>query len=394
MSALTAVRSRRTPFMCSNRAKKADALEVDIFYDDTWSIAATWVIGGLTLEVEDLRPRLDEGTTMLGRTGLGLLVGAILVTPSVASAAPALVFEPYSGTVVYAEDADAQWFPASLTKLMTAYVTFQALKAGTVTSNTKVTCSRTAMLQAPSKLGLPVGGSITLDIALKVLIVKSANDVAVMVAEAVAGSQDAFIARMNEAAQQLGMTRTHFANVNGLPDERQVTTARDLAKLARAIIVEFPEHADLFSSTQVQVGKKTMRTHNSLLVSFPGADGMKTGFICESGFNIVASATRDGRKLVAVVLGEPSVASRNDRATELLENGFQRYFWKSLFGSSLDGLAIQASLSDGPTHLRDSVCGVARAKSKTKRAATSKLHGPDSPGDGAPANAISASEAN
>src|SRR5678816_361291 len=149
---------------------------------------------------------------------------------------------------------------------------------------------------------------------------------------------------MNEAAQHLGMTRTHFANVNGLPDERQVTTARDLAKLARAIIVEFPEHADLFSSIQVQVGKKTMRTHNSLLVSFPGADGMKTGFICDSGFNVVASATRNGRRLVAVVLGEPSVATRTDRTANLLESGFRRYFWKSVFGRTVDGLAMQASL--------------------------------------------------
>jgi D-alanyl-D-alanine carboxypeptidase len=326
---------------------------------------------------------------MVIRAGLGLLVGVILVATSVASAAPALVFEPYNGTVLYAEDPDAQWFPASLTKLMTAYVTFQALKAGTVTRDTKVICSQTATRQAPSKLGLPVGGSITLDIALKVLIVKSANDVAVMIAEAVAGNQAAFIARMNEAAQHLGMTRTHFTNVNGLPDERQVTTARDLAKLARAIIVEFPEHADLFSSIQVQVGKKTMRTHNSLLVSLPGADGMKTGFICESGFNVVASATRDGRKLVAVVLGEPSVASRNDRATDLLENGFRRYFWKSLFGTSLDGLAIQASLSNRPAHLRDSVCGVTRVKSKVRRSVTSDAQGSD-----APASAVSASEAN
>jgi D-alanyl-D-alanine carboxypeptidase len=331
---------------------------------------------------------------MLRRAGLGLLVGAILVVPSVASAAPALVFEPYNGTVLYAEDPDAQWFPASLTKLMTAYVTFQALKAGTVTPDTKITCSQTAARQAPSKLGLPIGGSITLDVALKVLIVKSANDVAVMIAEAVAGSQDAFIARMNESAQRLGMTRTHFTNVNGLPDERQVTTARDLAKLARAIIVEFPEHADLFSSIQVQVGKKTMRTHNSLLVTFPGADGMKTGFICESGFNVVASATRDGRKLVAVVLGESSVASRNDRASDLLENGFRRYFWKSLFGTRLDGLAIQASLSDSPTHLRDSVCGVATAKSTARRSGESKLRGLNVRDNAAPASAVSASEAN
>jgi D-alanyl-D-alanine carboxypeptidase len=325
---------------------------------------------------------------------LGLLVGAILMAPSVASAAPAIVFEPYNGTVLYAEDADALWFPASLTKLMTAYVTFQALKAGTIAPDTKVVCSQKSTMQAPSKLGLPIGGSITLDVALKVLIVKSANDVAVMIAEAVAGSQDVFIARMNEAAQRLGMTRTHFTNVNGLPDEGQVTTARDLAKLARAIIVEFPEHADLFSSIQVQVGKKTMRTHNSLLVSFPGADGMKTGFICESGFNVVASATRDGRKLVAVVLGEPSLASRNDRATDLLEKGFRRYFWKSLFGVRLDGLAMQASLSDSPMHLRDSVCGAARAKSKVGRSLKSKLHGLDARGSGAPASTVSASEAN
>jgi D-alanyl-D-alanine carboxypeptidase len=277
---------------------------------------------------------------------------------------------------------------------MTAYVTFQALKAGTVSLDTKVVCSQKAKTQAPSKLGLPVGGAITLDVALKVLIVKSANDVAVMIAETVARSEEAFVARMNEAAQHLGMTRTTFTNVNGLPDERQVTTARDLAKLARAIIVEFPEHADLFSSIQVQVGKKTMRTHNSLLVSLPGADGMKTGFICESGFNVVASATRDGRKLVAVVLGEPSVASRNDRATDLLENGFRRYFWKSLFGTRLDGLAIQASLSDSPRHLRDSVCGVARAKSTVRRSVKSKLHGLDARGSDAPASAVSASEAN
>ena len=199
---------------------------------------------------------------------------------------------------------------------------------------------------------------------------------------------------MNEAAQHLGMTRTTFTNVNGLPDERQVTTARDLAKLARAIIVEFPEHANLFSLAQVQVGKKTMRTHNSLLVSLPGADGMKTGFICESGFNVVASATRDRRKLVAVVLGEPSVASRNDRTTDLLESGFKRYFWKSLFRTSLDRLAIQAPLSNGPTHLRDSVCGVAMAKSTVRRSVKSKVARTRSPGVAAPASAASASEEN
>jgi len=149
------------------------------------------------------------------------------MAPSLASAGPALVFEPYNGTVFYAEDPDASWFPASLTKLMTAYVTFEALKAETVKPDTKVICSQKASAQAPSKLGLAVGGEITLDVALKVLIVKSANDVAVMVAETVAGSTEAFVQRMNEQAQRLGMTRTHFDNVNGLPDEQQFTTARD-----------------------------------------------------------------------------------------------------------------------------------------------------------------------
>jgi D-alanyl-D-alanine carboxypeptidase len=294
------------------------------------------------------------------------------MAPSEVFAGPALVFEPYNGTVFYAEDPDALWFPASLTKLMTAYVAFEALKAGTVTPDTKLICSKEATEQAPSKLWLKEGESITLNVALKVLIVRSANDVAVMVAEGVAGSQEAFVARMNETAQHLGMTHTHYVNVNGLPQEGQVTTARDLAKLARAIIVVFPDHADLFSTEQVQVGKQVIRTHNRMLASFPGADGMKTGFICDSGFNIVASATRDGRKLVAVVLGEQSVAARTDRATDLLENGFKRYFWKSLFGTSIDGLAIQASLSDSPTHLRDSVCGAGRAKTTRRRSVRSK----------------------
>ena len=220
---------------------------------------------------------------MLRRAGLGLFVGALLFAPSVATAGPALVFEPVNGTVFYSEDPDAQWFPASLTKLMTAYVTFQALKRGEVQPDTKLTCTKNAVDQAPSKLWLPVGGQITVDIALKVLIVKSANDVAVMLAEGVAGSEEAFVARMNEAAQKLGMTRTHYANPNGLPDDRQVTSARDLAKLTRAIIVEFPEYADIFALPSVTVGKKVLRTHNRLLASFPGADGMKTGFICDFG---------------------------------------------------------------------------------------------------------------
>ena len=166
---------------------------------------------------------------------------------------------------------------------------------------------------------------------------------------------------MNEAAAQLGMTRTHFQNVTACRDGQ--ATARDLAKLTRAIIVEFPEYADIFALPSVEVGNKIIRTHNRLLISFPGADGMKTGFICDSGFNIVASAPRataaPGRRRARRALRR--LAQRP--ASNLLENGFKRYFWKSVFGTTIDGLAIQASLSDGPTHLHDSVCGASRAKS-------------------------------
>jgi D-alanyl-D-alanine carboxypeptidase len=294
---------------------------------------------------------------MLRRAFLSILAGIALLAPSIATASPALVFEPYNGTVFYAEDPDVPWFPASLTKLMTAYVTFHAMRDGEVSPDTKVICSKHASVQSPTKLGLPVGKSITLDVALKVLIVKSANDVAVMVAETVGGSEEAFVERMNAAAKHLGMTNTKFANPHGLPNEHQYTTARDLARLARALIIEFPEHADIFAEKYVRVGQQTLATHNGLLRTFAGADGMKTGFICDSGFNIVVSATREGRKLVAVVLGEPSTRTRNARAAQLLENGFKRYFWKSLFGTSLDGLAMPASIRDQPVHLGKVICG-------------------------------------
>jgi len=309
---------------------------------------------------------------MLRRAFFSLVAGAILLAPSIATASPALVFEPYNGTVFYSEDPDALWFPASLTKLMTAYVTFEAMRNGEVTPETKVICSKKASVQAPTKLGLPVGGSIDLDTALQVLIVKSANDVAMMVAETVGGSEEGFVARMNAAAKKLGMTKTNYVNPNGLPDERQYTTARDLARLSRALIIEFPEHADIFAEKFVQVGEKRLGTHNGLLRTFAGADGMKTGFICDSGFNIVVSATREGRKLVAVVLGEPSTRVRNARAAELLENGYKRYFWKSLFGTSLDGLAVQASISDEPAHLRSVICGPG-PKKRRHRARKSSL---------------------
>lgn len=251
-----------------------------------------------------------------------------------AEAGPALLFEVANGKVLYAEDQDDLWFPASLTKIMTAYVTFNAIKAGKLKLDDKIACSLVATLQPPSKVGLPVGGELTVDVALQAVIVKSANDVTVMLAEAVAGSEASFIEMMNATATKLGMTRTHFANTNGLPDTNQYTTARDLARLSRAVVAEYPEYAHYWSAPALRIGNRRLGSHNALLKTFPGADGLKTGFTCDSGYNVVASATRDGRKLMAVVLGEASGDERAVRAASLLEHGFQTYGWKELFNTN------------------------------------------------------------
>jgi D-alanyl-D-alanine carboxypeptidase len=307
-----------------------------------------------------------------------------------AIAGPALLFEASNGKLLYSEDPDAQWHPASLTKIMTAYVTFQAIKDGKLTLEQKVPCSLVATLQPPSKVGLLVGAELTVEKALQAVIIKSANDVTVMLAEAVSGSETAFVARMNETAQKLGMTRTNFVNTNGLPDPGQVTTARDLAKLSRAVVNEFPQFASYWAMTDMRIGNRRLGTHNALLKTFPGADGLKTGFTCDSGFNIVASATRDGRRLMTVVLGETSGNERAVRAAGLLEHGFQTYGWKELFNqTNIDNLPMDAG-AKGVTSVRDTVhsgeCGnghrrrssntvVARNKELKARVAAAKAKG-------------------
>src|SRR5262249_54226062 len=191
----------------------------------------------------------------IGNALAGALAAALALLPAGAVlAGPTLLFDLKDGTVLYAEDPDDQWHPASLTKIMTAYVVFEAIQAGTVTLETKVSCSELASSQPPSKIGMLVGAEMTVEKALQALVVKSANDVAVMLAEAVAGSQDAFVERMNATAKRLGMTRTKFVNANGLPAPEQVTTARDLARLTTAVVRDFPNFAGLWSTVDVQIG--------------------------------------------------------------------------------------------------------------------------------------------
>ncbi len=289
---------------------------------------------------------------------------ATLVAKTPAQAGPALLFDASDGKILYAEEMDDQWHPASLTKIMTAYLAFKAIKAGRLRLDDKVICSEHANKQPPSKIGLPVGGELTVELALQALIVKSANDVAIMLAEKISGSELQFVADMNAVARDLGMTRTTFANANGLPAFNQVSTARDLAKLARAVSSEFPEYAPYWSMTQMRIGKIRLASHNGLLKTFEGADGLKTGFICDSGFNVVASATRNGRRLMAVVLGEPSGGERNIRAASLLEHGFQQYGWKELFNSNtIDNVPVPPQ-ARGPISVRSTIqswdCGNGR----------------------------------
>jgi D-alanyl-D-alanine carboxypeptidase len=297
---------------------------------------------------------------------LAALLPLLLSLALPARAGPALLFDAAEGKIFYAEDPDDQWHPASLTKIMTAYVTFEAIKEGKLSLSSKISCSELANSQSPSKVGLPVGAEMTVEQGLQTLIVKSANDVAIMLAEAVSGSQEAFVTRMNATAARLGMTRTNFANANGLPDPQQVTTARDLARLAGAVLRDFPEHAALWSLLEVRIGKRRLHTHNGLLANYEGADGLKTGFICDSGFNVVASATRDGVRLIAVVLGEPTGRERTQRAASLLEYGFQTRAWQALFNPPTLASMPLAADAKGPMTMRQAVvsyeCGTARRR--------------------------------
>lgn len=235
-----------------------------------------------------------------------------------------MVYDPITDEVLDYEDTDRYWHPASLTKMMTAYLTFEAVKSGKLAWTTNLELSVNARSQPATRVGLRPGIEVNIDQAVRALIIRSANDFAVALAENIAGDEPTFVAQMNATAARLGMTRTHFTNPHGLPDPEQITTARDMALLATATYRDYPQHADVFAIPQVAIGRATLTTVNSLLRTFPGADGMKTGFTCSSGYNIVASATRNNHRLIAVVLGEITGDARNKRVEELLLAGFAR----------------------------------------------------------------------
>ena len=281
-----------------------------------------------------------------------------LLAPAPVRAAPSLVVDAATGQVLHAEDATRPWYPASLTKLMTVYVALKAVQDRRVTMQTPLVVSNRAARMAPSKMGFPPGSEITLENALKIIMVKSANDVSVTIAEGLAGSVPAFSAQMNEAARMLGMSQSNFVNPHGLHHEDHVSSARDMALLARGLLMHFPEHEALYGIGALKLGAKIIPTHNGLLGRYPGADGMKTGFVCASGFNVVASASRNGRRLIAVVMGSPNAKARTLKAMAMFENGFST----SVFARGGGNLAnLPMSAFTQPVDLRLQVCGKNRS---------------------------------
>lgn len=268
---------------------------------------------------------------------LGSLIAVAVVATALASpadaarnkrrAAPApqysaIVIHADTGDVLLNKYIDEKRYPASLTKMMTLYVLFEALEAGTLNPDSMLTVSAQAAGQPPSKLGLAAGSKISVEDAIKALVVKSANDVAVTVAEGVSGSEWKFAQTMTTRARALGMMNTTFKNASGLPNSKQMTTARDLAILSQRLIKDFPQYFPYFNTQEFAWDGRTYRTHNALVRTYAGADGLKTGYTARSGFNLATTASRDGQRLIGVVLGGRSVRTRDAHMAEILTTAF------------------------------------------------------------------------
>jgi D-alanyl-D-alanine carboxypeptidase len=250
-----------------------------------------------------------------------------LATSFAGLAAPyaAMVVDARTGEVLHSRNADTRLHPASLTKMMTLYIAFEAVQNGEISLDTKVRITKAAAAEPPSKLGLRAGQRIALRYLIRAAAVKSANDAATAIGIAISGSEAAFARRMNRTAKQLGMTRTTFKNAHGLTESGHLSTARDMTTLGRHLLYDYPQYYNLFSRTSTNAGIKTVsNTNRRLLTSYRGADGIKTGYTRAAGFNLVASAKRGNERVIATVFGGKSSTSRNAKVAELLDLGFRR----------------------------------------------------------------------
>lgn len=288
---------------------------------------------------------------ILSRLAAAFAFGLVLAGP--ACAGTSLVIDASSGEVLSSENASQAWHPASTTKMMTAYLALKAVREGRLGLETAIPASKRAASQPRVKVYIKAGQEVTLDNALRIMMVKSANDIAYVIAEGVGGTVENFVAMMNAEAQRLGMGDSHFVNPNGWHHPDQQVSARDLAILAMALMREFPDYSDYWDTAAVQLGKQTLHNTNGLVGRYSGISGMKTGFVCASGFNVVATARRGGRTLIAVVLGALSGAERTVKAAQLLDEGFSRW------GGS--GYTV-ASLPSGAGGRAHSICDDVRRK--------------------------------
>ena len=261
--------------------------------------------------------------------GLGMAASPALaqapylsLIPQNSSKYAAIVVDARSGEVLYGKRADAPRYPASITKVMTLYLAFEALASGKLELDEPVVFSPRAAAQSPTKLGIRAGDSITVHQAMQGMVTRSANDAAVALAEKIGGTEQRFAALMTLRAQELGMSATTFANASGLPDSRQITTARDIAVLSRAVMRDYPQYYRLFSTKNFEFRGQAIRNHNGLLYRMDGVDGLKTGFTNASGYNLMASAERGGRRVIAIMLGGKTGKSRDAHVRDLIEAAF------------------------------------------------------------------------
>lgn len=264
---------------------------------------------------------------LLTMVAAGLLAASLLATaatPATAATYASIIMDADTGKVLYARNPDTRIYPASLTKMMTLYMLFEQIERGKTSLKTPMTVSKRAAGQPPSKLGLRAGESIRVEDAIKVLVIKSANDVATVVAEHVGGTESDFARLMTAKARKLGMTKTTFRNASGLPNSAQMSTARDMARLSIALKRDFPQYYKYFGQTETSFKGRAIRTHNRVLLNYDGADGLKTGYIRASGFNLATSAHRGGMSLVGVVIGGKTSRWRDRHMMSLLDKGFEQ----------------------------------------------------------------------
>ena len=308
-------------------------------------------------------------TMLIGLAGLGWT--RVEARSDENSRYAAIVVDAGTGEVLFARHADSRRYPASLTKMMTLYLVFDALEKGTATLDDVITVSPLAASQPPSKLGLAAGQTIRLDDAMRATAVRSANDMAMALAERIGGSQARFASMMTLKAEELGMTQTRYVNPNGLPDSRQLTSARDLAILSRAIMRDYPQYYSYFGLHDWNYQGREYRNTNGLLLSGSGYDGIKTGFTNASGYNLAASAVRGGKRVITIVLGGRSSPTRNAHVASLMDTGFEvenrrargeriqvaQSFFEArgfgLGGPDTGGPVAYAALNGAPTSQRD-----------------------------------------